>query len=388
MTDSLVVRPVQTKADFDTFLKFPWTLYKGDPYWVPPLLSMQKHKLDRQKNVTWKHMEGEYYIAWRGKKPVGTIAAFINHRHNEFQKEHIGFFGCFEVYDDQEAAAALLETAADYVRARGYNAIRGPASFSTNEECGLLIEGFDDPPVIIMPYNYPYYQTLIENTPGFNKVMDIFSYRITLKGWQSSPKLDQTRRVTLKNNERRHINVRITNPKQSKQDLQKLKGIYNKAWDDNWGFVPFSDDELDALVKDLGQYLDPRLALFAEVDGQPAAFLLGFPDMNQPLHHAYSRPGKPILWTLLHVLWHWRIRTKVSRIRVALMGVQEEYRGIGVEAAMFMLLFEEMVKIADQKGWAYADAGWVLETNEPMHRLATAYSGYVYKRYRFYERAL
>jgi GNAT superfamily N-acetyltransferase len=342
---------------------------------------MQKHKLDKKKNSTWKHLEGDYFIAWRGEKPVGTIAAFINHRHNEFHNEHIGFFGFFEVYDDQEAATALLETAAEYVRARGYNAIRGPASFSTNEECGLLIEGFDDIPVVLMTYNYPYYQRLVENVPCFEKVMDLYSYYITLENVLQAPGLDKLFRITQKNNDRRGIKVRKPNTKRLKQEFEKIKSIYNKAWDKNWGFVPFSDDELEEMVKALGQFFDPDLAFFAEIDGREVAFLLAFPDMNLPLRAAYPRPGKPEIITLLQILWHWKIRSKINRIRFMLMGVEEGYRGIGVESAMFAEAYRSAVSM----GWQYGDGGWVLETNEPMHRLVDAYNGKIYKRYRFYQ---
>lgn len=388
MPTAVTVRKVESKADFETFLHFPWQLYRGDPCWVPPLVNMQRHKLDRRKNPSWQHMEGDYFIAWRDDEPVGTIAALINHRHNEFQREHIGFFGCFEVYDDQEAASALLETAAEYVAARGYDALRGPASFSTNDECGLLIKGFDDPPVILMPYNYPYVQRLIENTPGFVKVMDTYSFRITLKDWTASPKLEQTLRVTRKNNERRGITVRTLDPRHMRRDLALFKDIYNQAWDDNWGFVPLSDAELDALVRDLGRYLEPRLAFFAEVRGEPAAFLLAFPDLNQPLRAAYPRPGKPTILTLAQVFWHWKIRSRITRVRIALMGVREKFRGIGVEAAMFAHFFEQAPALSAETGWTYADAGWVLETNEPMNRIVRAYGGDDYKHYRWYERAL
>lgn len=385
MTEPVRVRRVESKADYDTLLKFPWTLYKGDPYWVPPLLSMQKHKLDRQKNATWKHMEGEYFIAWRGAQPVGTIAAFINHRHNEFHNEHIGFFGLFEVYDDQEAASALLNTAADYVAGLGYDAIRGPATFSTNDECAVLIEGFDDPPVVLMPYNPPYYARLIANTPGFEKVMDLYSYYITLEGvHQARERLEKLFRITQKNNERRGITVRPIDRKNLKQEFVLFRNIYNKAWEHNWGFVPASDEELDELVKALGQYFDPRLAFFAEVHGKPIAFILAIPDMNQPLHRAYARPGKPEVLTLLQVLWHWKVRSKINRIRIMLMGVEEGYRGIGVEAAMFA----ELYHVASGMGWRYADGGWVLETNTAMSRLVEAHNGRIYKRYRFFQRAL
>ncbi len=385
MAEPVSVRLVESKADYQTFLTFPWTIYKDNPYWVPPLLSMQKHKLDRKNNATWKHMEGDYFIAWRGDQPVGTIAAFINHRHNEFHNEHIGFFGMFEVYNDQEAATALLNTAADWVARRGYDAIRGPASFSTNDECAVLIEGFDDPPVVLMPYNHPYYADLIANTPGFEKVMDLYSYYITLEGIQSAKeRLEKLFRVTHKNNARRGITVRPIDRRNLDQEFVLLRNIYNKAWERNWGFVPASDEELDELVKALGQYFDPRLAFFAEVHGKPVAFILALPDMNQPLHLAKAHPRKPEWITLLQVLWHWKLRPKINRIRIMLMGVEEGYRGIGVEAAMFA----EMYQAASGMGWRYADGGWVLETNDAMKRLVEAHNGRAYKRYRFFQREL
>lgn len=386
MSAPVSVRKVESKRDFETFLKFPWALYKGDPYWVPPLVSQMRHKLDRKLNPSWAYMEGDYFLAWRGEQPVGTIAAFINHRHNEFHNEHIGFFGLFQVYDDQEAATALLETAADYVRGLGYDAIRGPASFSTNDECALLIEGFDGPPLLLMPYNYPYFQRLVENTPGFEKVMDLYSYYITLEGVQSDDGqyLEKLFRVTRKNNARRRITVRPPDLKHLKQEFLTLKAIYNRAWDKNWGFVPFSDDELDEMVKELGQFFEPRLTFFAEVEGRPVGFLLGIPDMNQVLHKAYPRPGKPELLAMLQALWHWKVRSKITRFRVMLLGVQENHRGLGVESAMFAELYQSAV----QMDWHYADGGWVLETNAPMQRLVEAYRAEPYRRYRFYERAL
>jgi GNAT superfamily N-acetyltransferase len=385
---TLTVRKVTTKHELKTFLEFPWTLYRGDPYWVPPLVSMQREKLDKRKNPSWRYMTGHYFIAWRNGQPVGTIAAFINHRHNEFHDENIGFFGLFEVVDDQATADALLGTAAEYVAAQGAEAIRGPASFSTNEECGVLIKGFDDPPVILMPYNYPYYQRLLDNAPGFEKLMDVYSYNITLENWQSTPKLEQSIRVTRKNNQRRQITVRTLDRHRMKDDLQLFKEVYNQAWDDNWGFVPLTNEELDALVSDLGRYLEPRLAFFAQVAGAPAAFLLAFPDLNQPLHHAYPRPGTPELWDMARVVWHWKLRPKIKRIRIALMGVRDGYRGIGVEAAMFVELLQSAVALAQEIGGNSADAGWVLETNTAMQRLVEAYSGEDYKHYRFYERTL
>ena len=384
MVTPLSVRKVDSKKDLDTLITFPWTVYRSDPYWVPPLMSMQHHRVDKRKNASWEYMEGEFFVAWRGERPVGTIAAFINHRHNDYWKENIGFFGMFEVLDDQEAASGLLEAASEYVRAQGCDAIRGPATYSTNGECGLLIEGFDDQPVLLYTYNPPYYQTLIEATPGFQKVMDLYAYHFSLEQVEGTKTLEQIVRVTRKNNERRHITVRPADPKQRKQEFKLIKDIYNKAWEKNWGFVPFSDWELDEMVKDLGQFFDPRMALFAEVDGVPRAFLLALPDMNQVLRLAYPRPGKPEIVALLQLLWHWKIRRRITRVRLMLMGIEEGYRNIGIDAAMFIEAVDRGYKL----GWHNADGGWVLENNEAMNSLAKALHGEVYRRFRFYERSL
>jgi GNAT superfamily N-acetyltransferase len=388
MPAALSVRKVETKADFDTFLKFPWTLYKDNPYWVPPLVSMQRHKLDKTKSAGWKHMQGDYFIAWRGHQPVGTIAAFVNHMHNDYWHENLGFFGCFELYDDQEVANALLNTAVDYARACGCTALRGPATFSVNEECGLLIEGFDDLPVVACPYNPAYYQPLVENAGGFGKVMDLYNYYLTLQGTDASGTSAKLLRVIAKNNARRGITVRPPRRGQLRQDITTLKEIFNSAWDKNWGFVPFTEEELDELVSDLGSYLDRDLTLLAEVEGKPVAFLLTVPDLNQLLRRVYPRPGKPDLISMAQVFWHWKIRPKVTRARIPFMGVEEGYRGIGVEAAMFAELYDRAIKLAPQRGWVYGDGGWVLETNEAMIRLCETFQGYVYKRFRLYERKL
>jgi hypothetical protein len=388
MAFPVLVRRVETRADFRTFLKFPWLLYKNDPYWVPSLVSAQRYKLDRRRSPTWKHMEGEYFIAWRGDQPVGTIAAFINHRHNNFHNERAGFFGQFEVRDDQVAASALLNTAARYLEARGCTTLRGPANFSINDEYGVLVKGFDDPPVLVMPYNPPYYQRLIEQTPGFDPVMNLYSYTITLQDSEASGKLEQTFRVVRRNSGRRGITARVLDRRHMDRDLQIIKEIYNSIWDNNWGFVPLSDKELDWMIRDMKRYLDPRLVIFADVHGDPAGFLMAFPDLNQPLHAAYPHPGKPDLVSRAQMLWHWKLRSKITRIRIPLMGVKSEYRGTGVEAAMFLELYERGVEIAAEMGWEYAEAGWVLEANQPMQRLVEAYNAEADKQYRFYERAL
>lgn len=384
MTAPLTVRKVESKADYRTFLTFPWTVYHHEPRWTPPLMSTVREHFDRAHSPTWEFLQGEYFIAWRGAQPAGTIAVFINHRHNEYWNENIAFFGALEFLDDQEAVTALLDTAADYVSAFNVTALRGPATFSTNGECGILVEGFDDANVLMYPYTHPYYQRLIENVPGFKNVMDLYAYHFSLEAVNGSDTLEKLFRITARNNERRGITVRRADRSRLNEEFALLKDIYNRAWERNWGFVPFSDRELDELVKAIGQFFDPRMAFFAEVDGVPRAFLLALPDMNQVLRHARPHPGTPEALTLLRLLWHWKVRPKLTRVRIMLMGIEDSYRSIGIDAAMFVEAYQTGVEL----GWRVGDGGWVLETNDAMNRLAEALHGRRYKTFRMYERAL
>jgi GNAT superfamily N-acetyltransferase len=377
------IRKVETKADFKAFFEFPWTLYKDDPNWVPPLLSMRRDLLDQKKHPCWEYMEGDYFAAWRGDKIVGTITAYINHRHNEFHDEHIGWFGTFDVYDDQEAADALLNKAAEWVKAKGFSAIRGPQSFTTHDECGLLIDNFSRP-VIVMPYNAPYYQRLIESRGDFHKVMDVFSLYWDRKLVAENNAVERLGQVTEKMMKRAKIVIRPLDKHNLKKEFVLFKELYNTAWEKNWGFVPMTPAELDGLVESLGMFLDPRLAFMAEVDGDPAGFMLAFPNLNEALHWAYPKPGIPEVFSLLKAVWYWKVSPKIKMIRLPLMGVKEQYRKKGVDVAMY---YYTMKAVLDA-GYASSDAGWMLETNTNMVSIAQNTGMKIYKTHRFYEKSL
>lgn len=380
MTSAVSVRKVESATDFKAFFEFPWTVYKGDPNWVPSLLSMRRELLDKKKNAAWDYMEGDYFAAWRGDQIVGTITAFVSHRHNEFHNEHIGWFGTFEVFDDQEAATALLDTAAEWVRSRGYDAIRGPASFTTHEEVGLLVDGFTRP-VLLMPYNHPYYQKLVENA-GFSKLMDLNSFYLNRDKAIESGLFARLERMTNALMKRSNITVRAANPKDLKADFAMFKELYNAAWDKNWGFVPMTERELDATVESLGQFFDPKLAYFAFVDGNPAGFVLPIPDFNQVLQKAYPRPGVPEVWSLLKALYYWKVRKSMDWVRTPLFGVVEQYRNKGVDA---VLLYHGLRAIIDG-GYFHSDSGWILEVNDKIIRVLRSLGTEIYKTHRFYER--
>lgn len=381
MSNAVIVRKVENQKDFKAFFEFPWTLYKGDPNWVPPLLSMRRDLLNKQKNPSWEYIEGDFFAAWRGDKIVGTIAAFINNRHNEFHQEHIGWFGAFDVYDDQEAATALLDTAAEWVKVRGFDAIRGPQTFTTHEDVGILVDGFV-PPVLLMPYNYPYYGKLVANA-GFEKAMDVYSFYLSRQGAIEHATSDRLERLTKAVMKRNKITVRKIDRKRLKEEFVLFKEIYNAAWDKNWGFVPMTPKELDALVNSLGQFFEPDFAFFADVDGQPAGFIMGIPDFNQVLRLANPHPGEPEIFTLLKALWYWKLNPVIDWVRIPLMGVKEIFRNKGVDAVLYYHVLDAIMK---SKSIQHSDSGWILEANENMVSIAKSFGSEIYKTHRFYEK--
>ena len=373
---------VQTDEERRAFISFPWKVYEGNPYWVPPIFSERIHFLT--KHPFLEHADVEFFLAKRDEEVVGTIAAFINHRHNDFQSEHIGFFGFFEVLDDVEAAEMLLRTAEDWVRVRGYEAIRGPAQYSTNEECGLLVEGFDDPPRILMTYNPKRYIGYLESR-GYQKAMDLHAYALDTDIYSGGSKFPaKLIRVVEKIKEKGDIVVRKVDMKHFDQEVEKVKGIYNESWARNWGFIPMTDAEFDQMGEELRQILDPDLALLAEIDGNPIGVSITLPDLNQPLRYAYPKPMKPEWLTMAQLAWHWKVKKRVTWARVLILGVLPEYRARGVDALFYYESAIECLK----KGIPHAEMSWILENNDAISRPIRVMGGEVYKTYRFYDKKL
>lgn len=378
----LQIHTVNTSEDRRTFLSFPWEVYKGDPYWVPPLFSERVHFISEHPFLD--HAEVEFYLAKRGDQVVGTIAAFVNHRHNEFHHENIGFFGFFEVLEDPEAAQALLETAENWVKERGYDAIRGPAQFSTNEECGLLVDGFDDPPRILMTYNPRRYVGYIEDQ-GYTKAMDLHAYALDTDIFAGGSKFPKKLvRVVEKIKAKGDIRVRKVDLKHYDQEVERVRKIYNQSWARNWGFVPMTDAEFDGIGSELRQILDPDMALVGEVDGEPIGVSITIPDLNQPLLKAYPKPGTPEWWTMVKLVWNWKVTRQVTWARTLILGVLPEYRARGVDA----LFYYETAKAALKKGIKHAEMSWILENNDAISRPIRVLGGEIYKTYRFYEKNL
>lgn len=380
---SLEVRKVVTPAELKVFSEFVWTVNKGDPNWVPNLLSMRHELFNKQKNPSWEYMDGEFFVAYRDGQPVGTVGAVINHRHIEFHQERVGWFGAFDVLDDQEAATALLNAASDWVKAKGFPAIRGPQTFTTHEETGLLVDNFSRP-ILLMPYNKPYYEKLILGAGGFKPILDTVSFTLSAEKARQTELLARLKRITESIMKRNKITVRLIDRKNMKQDFVLFKEIYNAAWDKNWGFVPMTPKELDALVASLGQFFDPRLAFFGYVEGEPAGFIMAVPDFNEVLHRAYPHPGEPEPFSLIKALYYWKIKPIIEWARVPLMGVTEAYRAKGVDAVLYYHVLDALLKA----GYKYGDFGWILTTNKQMMSIAANFGSEVYKTYRYYERAL
>ncbi len=373
------VRKVETPQELKAFLNFPWTVFKDDPNWAPPLVSMRHELFDKQKHPAWDYIEGDYYAAWRGDQIVGTIVPFINKRHNEFWNENIAWFGGFDVLEDDEAAKALFDTAIAWARERGVEKIRGPQTFTTHDETGLLVDGFERQ-IILMPYNKPYYERMVL-AQGFQPSMDTYSFYLGSADVAKNGLNERLERITQSIIKRNKISVRPVDRKNMKKEFELFKELYNAAWDKNWGFVPMTPRELDGLVTSIGQFFDPDLAYYAYVGDDPAGFILGIPDFNQILHKIRPRPGKPEIISLLQALYYWKIKKSITWARVPLMGVKEEYRNKGVDVVMYSHLLNSVLN----KNYAHSDSGWILSTNESMVSIALNFGSRIYRTYRYYD---
>jgi GNAT superfamily N-acetyltransferase len=375
--------PVTTDAQRQEFVKFPWRIYKDDPYWVPPIFGDRLKLVHPEKHPFWEHAELQLFLAMRGQQVVGTISAHINHLHNEVHEDRVGFFGFFELIEDDAVARALLDTAANWLRERGMEAIRGPENPSQNEEVGLLVDGFDRPPVIMMTYNPRYYQGAIERA-GFDKAQDLYAWhlRTSIFDYDVQRLPRKFVRVAEQARERENLVVRKFEKKHFDREVEIAKAVYNEAWEKNWGFVPFTDHEIEHLAQELKPFLEPDLVYIAEVDGKPAGISLGLPDVYQAVLKAKPQPNNwSFPFTVLKLLWHQR---KIDTFRLMIMGVVPEHRTLGIDA----LFYVETARAAFARGYEYCEMSWILESNDMMNRIIERLGGKIYKTYRLYEKPL
>ncbi len=369
------IKPVYSKRELASFIDFPHDLYKDDPNYVPELFIAQKDLLTT--HPFHKHSSLQPFLAYNSGKIVGRIAAILNNAHNSFNKVNDGFFGFFDCVNNQETANALFETAGRWLREKGADQkFIGPVNFSTNETCGLLIEGFGSPPVLMNTYNFPYYAELIEKA-GFKKQVDLIAWHWDGQNYDDkSVRLLDALQERLKRN---NIVIRKVSLKNFKEETAKLREVYNSAWDQNTGFVPLNDEEFEHLAKDLKLILDPDFALVAEQNGKVVAFGLALPNFNEVLIKV--KRGRLLPTGIFTILLN---KSKIKSIRIYALGVIDGYRKMGIEACLYGTIIREYKR----KGFTHAEAGWTLENNDLINNAIIAIKGDPYKKYRIYEKAL
>lgn len=377
---SLIVKRVETSREWKEFYNLPFQIYRGDPYWVPPLLSTVKDLLDVNANPFFRHAVMCPLIALREGKVVGRVVGVIDEVHNRFHEEKKAFFGFFESIDDSGVARALLDQVKTWAKEWGMDEIRGPCNPSTNHECGLLVEGFEDPPQIMMAYNPRYYERLLQEN-GFQKTKDLHAFEIRHDSQFDERLVRHNERLRQKS----QITFRPVNLKKMDDEINLMAEIYNDAWEKNWGFVPMNFEEFRHSAKDLKMICDPEIILIGYVRGEPAGFSIALPDFNQVLKRIPS--GKLFPTGLIKILWylHGPFRRKViNRGRIVTLGVRRKFMNAGLGALFYQENFNRMPK----QGYYTGEASWILEDNIPMQKAAKLMGGRLIKVYRLYDASL
>ncbi len=371
----ITIKKVLNKKMLKDFIMFPWQIYKNDPNWVAPLISDMYHRFDPVKNPYYEHADVEMFLAYREDKVVGRIVNHIDHNHNDFHKEKTAFFGFVEFIEDYEVAKALYDHSVRWTKDRKMETLRGSMSFGTNDECAFLLEGFDSPPVIMMTYNPKYYVDFTEKY-GFSKSKDLLAF-LKNKDDPIDPRMEKhAKRIE----EDPTIITRKFNKKNKVEEMQKVKEVYDEAWEPNWGFVPMTPKELDATAKVLLDYADPDLVWFAEKkheDGhiEPLGISVIIPNLNEALKPLNGKLGP------IEIVKFISGKKKVKGLRALLFGLKKKAQGFGIPALLFMKTAEESLK----KGYEWVELSWNLEDNIKINTFDTSIGGKVYKKYRIYD---
>lgn len=376
-SDPLCITPVASRADLEQFIRIPNLILGNDPVWVPPLLIERRMHLSPRSNPYFQHAKWQGWIAWRGAQPVGRISAQIDALHLERYGDATGFFGMLDAEDREETFAALIATAEQWLHAQGMRRVRGPFSLSINEETGLLIDGFDTPPVFMMGHALPYYATHIEKC-GYQKAKDMLAYMIAPDF--EAPQIMQ-RLVAAS---ARRVRVRPLDRKRFDEEIALLRDIFNDAWSENWGFVPFTEAEFHELGQTLRFLLPAELIQIAEVDGEAVAFIVGLPNINEAIS---DLDGKlfPLGW--IKLLWRLKVRFPNSA-RVPLMGVKRKFQHTRLGPGLAFQVIDAARKELHRRGASRIELSWILEDNTGMRNIIESIGGDAYKRYRVYERQL
>lgn len=364
---------VTTRSGLKRFIRFPWRVYSGDPNWVPPLITEVKAKLDRAKNPFFEHAAMELFLALRGEEITGRAAAIIDENHNRAHGEKVVFFGLYESLNDSDTAGALLDAVAAWGAARGMDLLRGPMNLSLNDECAFLVEGFDSPPAIMMSYNPKYYLDLMAAC-GLAKAKDLFAFRMS-RDHEVAAKVSA---IVERSQKEFPFTLRSVDMKELDREAGIVALVYNSGWEKNWGFVPWTANEMKHMVKALKQIADPELVIFAEREGKPAGFALGLPNYNEILR---GLDGRLFPFGVFKLLLG---RKKIKGMRAAVFGLMPEYRHTGLS----YLLYSELEKRGVRKGYEWGELSWQLEDNDAINRFAASIGARLYKRYRIYERRI
>ncbi|QPJ64953.1 MAG: hypothetical protein G3M78_05955 [Candidatus Nitrohelix vancouverensis] len=365
----LALEKVVSQRDRERFIELPWTLYRHDRQWVPPLRRERYEFLNPSVNPFFKDAEVELYLATLHGVPAGRIALTLNHSHNAFHNEKTGFFGMFESIDDSAVADLLLDCAADWLQRKKLDTLLGPMNLSTNHECGLQVSGFDERVVFGIPYNPPYYVDLLENW-GLQKAKDLISFYLHIK---KVP--DYLERIVSRIKARNRFSVRTINLKRFPEEIELLWSIYNSAWSRNWGFSPMSKDEFIYSAKEMKQIVNPSLCLIAERQGEPVGFSIALPDINQAL--------KPLNGNLFPFGWLKFLigLRKIDGVRCITLGVPKKFQKSGIDSVLYHETYRQLVlqKIEN------CEMSWILEDNQPMLSALERLQAHEYRRHRIYE---
>ena len=373
---TLSVDAVRSAEDFSLFADLPWSIHRDHPLWTPPLKSQEKNLLTPGAHPFWESASRELFLARRHGRPVGRVAAIVDRKYNDYAGEKCGAFGFFECAHDPAAAHALLDAARDWLAGQGMAFMRGPLNPSTNYTCGLLVDGFDLPPVIMMPWNPPYYAEMLESW-HLRKERDLFAYLIERRSLALPEWL--TQEVAWLKAEGR-FSCRTSSRATLVGDIRDMLDIYRDSWAQNWGFSPLSEAEAECHVRELKSVLNPDFFVLFFHEGRPAAGMVALPDMAPLLRRINGRLG-------LSTVWHWwRARAEIrSGYRIILFGIREEYRLLGLPLLLLDFMLE---KARRKKEFQWVEGSWVLEDNVAVNDLIEDFSGRLTKRYRIYRREI
>jgi hypothetical protein len=373
---TLRVVPVEGRRDLGKFIRLPWSIYADDPAWIPPLLLERSQHLSKS-NPYFEHAECKFWLAYRGEKPVGRISAQVDQLHLQRYQDSTGFFGLLEGEDDPGTFQILLDTAETWLSNQGMRRILGPFNLSINQECGLLVEGFDVPPVVMTGHARPYYGPRIEER-GYRKEKDLLAYLIDIDF-----ELTRAMRAVIKKAARR-VRIRSLRRKRFSEELVILREIFEDAWSQNWGFVPFTEAEFEHLGKSLKFLVPDEYVQIAEVEGSPDAMIIGLPDVNEAIRDLNGRLF-PFGW--LKLLWRLKV-THPRTARVPLMGVRQRHHNSLLGAALAIMVVERVRRLGAKYGAKEVELSWILDDNVGMQNILESLGGVMYKRYRIYGKEL